>query len=235
MISRKGRLLLIAGIALLILVVGLGIFAVNLSANLSASTGPQGYAQQIKKLIFPGPTQSASAVVAAAERSAQDFQTQIQREASKVGQIDNNPTQTEARLKLMAVNLNNQQRAILKVTALDIQQNGDLRGFSAYLLALDSSSDAQANLIEILNAPLATGQTPELASFEETLRGMVMDGLLHSSDKEKSKAALGQCAENSPSAFLAERARQGIAFLNGGKQTPADIEHQSLRSLLTHH
>ncbi|MCB0367403.1 MAG: hypothetical protein H6624_00705 [Bdellovibrionaceae bacterium] len=132
----------------------------------------------------------------------------VKKEATLVGQPDQDPQETLLRLKTVAGQLGQEQFERLKALALDLSLPGDERFLSAYLLSLNQTEASMSSLKSLALAPLPKSKMDaRLYDQEIMIRGQALEGLAQST---KAKEHLTDFLRHQDNVPLAEHAQRLI-------------------------
>ncbi|MCB0386646.1 MAG: hypothetical protein KDD43_14735 [Bdellovibrionales bacterium] len=130
----------------------------------------------------------------------------MKKEATLVGQADQDPQVTLLRLKTVASQLGMDQFEKLKSLALDLSLGGDERFLSAYLLSLNGSEASMASLKGLALAPLPEKKMDSrLYDQEIMIRGQALEGLAQSTKANEHLSEFLRRQDNVPLAEHAQR------------------------------
>lgn len=127
-------------------------------------------------------------------------------ESKRIGQVDPDPKLTELRLRLIAEELNVEEIAWLKDTALDRKAEGDGRFFAAYMLALSPPATEALRVIATSAVPKSKNQG--LVELERQVRAQAVEGLGRQCGNEAAKDGLIDTVARQEDEFLRDRAHR---------------------------
>ncbi|MEK6772443.1 MAG: hypothetical protein AABY64_00765 [Bdellovibrionota bacterium] len=155
----------------------------------------------------------------------QSFETEV----DEIGQLDEHPDQTEAKLKNQAGTLNEAELKELKSKALDPNQYGDDRMLAIYMLSLSQHPISAHLLEEIALSPFEkdVGQNSNSA-FEIITRAQAIEGLQNREDKQQAVKSLSKLTAKLSDSNLLDRAQRALSHHHHA--TPR-VEDQDLEAL----
>lgn len=153
----------------------------------------------------------------------------VEREASRIGQVDPDPAGTERRLRETAQKLSMSELRRLTHVALDPKKNGDERFMAVQLLGWTENRAALPELENIATHPVPPLKDERALSFEISLRGLAIESIGAVGDHAEKITALSRVAGRVDHAFLTDRTQRVAAHLND--ENVKSIEAQDREAL----
>lgn len=157
------------------------------------------------------PTQDSQ--TAATVDSKQDFEPVFEHEAEAIGRIDEQPAQTEERLREWASNIPLSEFPKLQEKALNLKLNGDSRFLAVQLLGWTGKSEALSFLENIASNSIPPLKDERALSFETTLRALAIESIGGVGEPQEKLASLARVARKSEDRFLNDRAERTAAWV----------------------
>lgn len=171
----------------------------------------------------PGAGPSASP---SAEGASGELPEWLQREADNISRLQDDPEETQKRLKELAGQVKDADVALLQGLALNPHADGDARFLSVYILGLSDLERAQESLETIALTPLPPSHDARLTNQEEILRAEAVESLRQTEGLKKVLAG----TDNS---FLSDRAQRNLLYREGKvRASPEQQDQIALTQLL---
>jgi len=165
------------------------------------------------------------------DQSLRSFKAEFVKESLSIGQIQNDPDQTELRLQVMADNLKTEQIKYLSAILTDLNRNGDERTLAVELLSLNTGLEShQALKAFVENEVFGFGARVD---FELALRAQAVEGLVNFSDKSVVIQSLDYLKQKTKYSFLHDREERALNFVKGYTVSPQQQDNEALKKIIT--
>lgn len=156
-------------------------------------------------------------------------------EADKISQLDDNPHETELRLRRFSESLQESELVGLRRVILNSQAPQDYRFLALTVLSWSKQAQAGEWLAEIASSHFDPFLNPgRHGDFETILRMQAVEGLGELPlSPEQQKRNLRSIVQNSSQAQVVDRAQRALWALAGQAPTPAQQDQEALEKVLS--
>ncbi|MCO5143458.1 MAG: hypothetical protein M9962_10255 [Oligoflexia bacterium] len=152
-------------------------------------------------------------------------------EAKRIGQIDDDPAQTQKRLESVASVLSLAELEWLKKQAIDRTLDGDARFFAVYLLALNASDDSLTLLESIAVEAVPQSKNKGIVELEVQIRAQAIEGISRVRKNTRARDILLDLIDKQENVFLQDRAHRALYGWETGS-SPEEQDKDALKKVL---